>query len=149
VSEVRFLPGAPIKATAPDRPSTKGATAPPLLVDELDLVASSAARVFAVGNEVARHLARHAFPRPYTKVIHYSRLAARARAAGIVGHEDDLEQFRGSVSLEQVLATANEVLNALPASFRAETLARLSRKQLTESEQQLIFNYKLAFDGPT
>lgn len=120
----------------------------PLLVEEVDLVASSDARVFAVGKEVARHLDRHAFPRHITPLIHYSRLAGPARAAGIAGHEEIFEQFRGSVSLELVLATAEEVLNAsVPASLRDDTLARLARTQLTLSRQKLIFNYKRAFEA--
>ena len=65
-----------------------------LLVEELDLVGTSGAGIFAVGNAVAQHLERRAFPRPFTKVIHYSGLAAPARAAGIVGHEDSFEAFR-------------------------------------------------------
>jgi hypothetical protein len=121
-----------------------------LLMEELDLVATSGASVFAVGNVVAQYLERRAFRRPFTKVIHYSGIAARARAAGIVGHEDSFEQFRSSVSLELVLATAEEVLNtSVPASFRDETLTRLARGQLSESQQKLIFNYKLAFEGQT
>lgn len=105
-------------------------------------------RVFAVGSAVAQHLARRAFPRPFTTVIHYSGQAARARAAGIVGHEDSFEQFRSSVSLAHVLATAEDVLKAsVPASFRDETLARLAEGRLSESQQQLIFNYKLAFEA--
>jgi hypothetical protein len=82
-------------------------------------------------------------------VIHYSGLAARARAAGIVGHEDRFEDFRGSVSLQRVLATAEAVLvaAAVPASFRDETVARLAKRQLSASRQQLIFNYKLAFEA--
>jgi hypothetical protein len=59
-----------------------------LLVEELDLVAVPGSRVFAVGGQVAHHLERRAFPRSFTKVIHYSGVAARARGAGIVGHED-------------------------------------------------------------
>jgi len=120
-----------------------------LLVEELDLVATSGAGIFAVGKAVAPHLERRAFPRPFTTVIHYSGLAARARAAGIVGHEDRFEAFRRSVSLERVLATAEDVLmaSAAPASFRDETLARLAKRQLSESRQQLIFNYKLAFEA--
>lgn len=120
-----------------------------LLVEELDLVAASGAGIFAVGNVVAEHLQRRAFPRPFTKVIHYSGVAARARAAGIVGHEDSFEQFRSAVSLERVLATAEDVLlaSAVPASFRNETLARLAKGQLSESRLQLIFNYKLAFEA--
>lgn len=118
-----------------------------LLMEELDLVAPSSAGIFAVGNAVAYHLQRRRFPRPFTKVIHYSGQAAPARAAGIVGHEDSFDRFKGSVSLELVLATAEEGLNAsVPASFRDATLARLAGSQLSESRQQLIFNYKLAFE---
>jgi hypothetical protein len=119
-----------------------------LLLEELDLVTTSGAGI-AVGNVVAEHLERRAFPRPFTKVIHYSGVAARARAAGIVGHEDSFERFRTSVSLERVLATAEDVLmaSAVPARFRDETLARLAKSQLSESRQQLIFNYKLAFEA--
>ena len=118
-------------------------------MEELDLVATSGARIVAVGNAVAQHLEQRAFPRHFTKVIHYSGLAARARAAGIVGHEDRFEAFRGSVSLERVLATAEDVLmaSAVPASFRDETLARLAKNQLSASPQQLIFNYKLHFEA--
>jgi hypothetical protein len=120
-----------------------------LLVEELDLVATSGAGIFAVGNAVAQHLERRAFPMPFTKVLHYSGLAARARAAGIVGHEDSFEELRSSVTLKRVLATAEDVLmaSAVPASFRDETLARLARSQLSESRQQLIFNYKVAFEA--
>ena len=120
-----------------------------LLVEELDLVATSGAGIFAVGNAVAQYLRRRAFPRPFTKVIHYSGLGARARAAGIVGHEDSFEKFRSSVSLARVLATAEDVLmaSAVSASFLGETLARLAKSQLSESRQQLIFNYKLAFEA--
>ena len=37
--------------------------------------------------------------------------------------------------------------SAVPASFRDETLARLAKSRLSESRQQLIFNYKLAFEA--
>ena len=50
-----------------------------LLVEELDLVASSRAGIIAVGNAVAQYLERRAFRRPFTKVIHYSGLAAQLR----------------------------------------------------------------------
>lgn len=120
-----------------------------LLMEELDLVAGPGARVFAVGRDVTKHLARRAFPRPFTTVIHYSGQAARWRVAGIVGHEDSFEQFRSSVSLDLLLATAEDVLNeSVPASFRGETLARLARSRLSESQRKLVFNYKLAFEGP-
>lgn len=119
-----------------------------LLLEELDLVAVPGASIFAVGTAVERHLTRRGFSQPFTTLIHYSGQAARARAERIVGHEASFAQFKGSVSLELVLATAEEVLKeTVPASFRGETLARLARSQLSESQRQLIFNYKLAFEG--
>ena len=120
----------------------------PLLIEEVDLVATPDVRVFAVGRDVERHLARLAFPRHFTSVIHYSPLAGSARASGIVGHEDAFEQFRASLSLDLVLATAREVLDeSVPPSVRDRTLARLANQQLTVSRQRLIFNYKLAFQA--
>ena len=118
-----------------------------LFVEEVDLVAPTA-RVFAVGQEVAQHLVRRAFPRPFTTVIHYSPLAGSARSAGIVGHEEAFDQFKGSVTLQQLLATADEVLSAsVPAGIRTEVLAQLERRQLSESRMKLMFNYKLVFEG--
>jgi hypothetical protein len=119
----------------------------PLLLEELDLVAAPRAQFFAVGGDVARYLSRRFFRRSLTKVIHYSGQAASARAAGIVGQEASFAQFRESVSLDRVLATAEEVLReSVPATFQEETLARLARRQLSESQRQLIFNYKLGFE---
>jgi hypothetical protein len=122
-----------------------------LLGEELDLVAKPGAGIFAVGNAVAKYLTRPEFHRPFTRVIHYSGQAGRARAAAIAGHQDDFEKFRNSVSPQLLLATAKDVLNmSVPANLRDETLARLARiarSELSLSRQQLIFNYKLAFEG--
>jgi hypothetical protein len=58
-----------------------------------------------------------------------------------------LSSSGSSISLELVLATAEEVLNAsVPARLRDETLARLARTELSVSRQQLAFTYKLAFE---
>jgi hypothetical protein len=53
------------------------------------------------------------------------------------------------VSLQRVLETAETLLiaSAVPAGFRDETLARMGKRQLSETRQQLIFNYKLAFEA--
>ena len=118
-----------------------------LLAAEIDLVAAPKAGIFAVGKDVAKHLSRRGFSRPFTSVIHYSGLAASARAAGIAAHQSEFEQFRTSVCLEDVLATAEEVLNeSVPPGFRTEALTRLQAAQLSESRKQLAFNYKLAFE---
>jgi hypothetical protein len=119
-----------------------------LLLEELDLVAKPGAGIFAVGNAVAQYLTRRQFPRPFARVIHYSGQPGRARAAAIVGHEDDFEKFRNSVSRKLLLATAQDVLNkSVPANLRDETLARLEGSKLSLSRKQLIFTYKLAFEG--
>jgi hypothetical protein len=50
-----------------------------LLVEELDLVATSGAGIFAVSNAVAQHLERRAFPRPFTKSCQDAPLLAVGR----------------------------------------------------------------------
>jgi hypothetical protein len=120
-----------------------------LLQEEIELCASPSASIIAVGKVVSQHLAQRGFPRPFTQVIHYSVQAGLARRAGIVGREDTFRAFSGSVSLEDVIATANDVLQAAhaPSEIRDDTLSRLSKSELTTSRQQLIFNYKLAFES--
>ena len=124
-----------------------------LLTEELDLVTLPHARIVTVGTVVTEYLRRRPFPKawPLTPVIHYSPLAAQARAVGIVGYEEQFAAFRGSVSLTHVRATTEAVLTAfsIPARFRGETLAQLEKGELSESQQQLIFNYKLAFEAMT
>jgi hypothetical protein len=45
-----------------------------------------------------------------------------------------------------MLATAERVLQAIPAVFRDEVLDRMAVKPLSESDLKLIFCYKLAFE---
>lgn len=120
----------------------------PLLLEELDLCATASAGIIAVGNVVSQHLVRRAFPRSFTRVIHYSSQAGPARRAAVVGREDSFESFRGSVSLEDVVAAAEAALKAanVPSEIRDETLSRLAKRQLTTSRQQLIFSYKVKFE---
>jgi hypothetical protein len=120
-----------------------------LLQQEIDLCANPSADIVVVGNVVAEHLARRGFRRPFTRVIHYSGQAGLARSVGLVGREDSFQEFSGSVSLEDVVATAEDVLKGahVPPEIRDDTLARLAKGQLTTSRQQLIFNYKVAFES--
>ena len=87
--------------------------------------------------------------RSFTRVIHYSGQAAPARTAGIVGREDAFQAFEDSVSIEDVVVTAEETLKAANVSsgMRDHTLSRLVRSQLTTSRKQLIFSYKIAFEA--
>ena len=120
-----------------------------LLREEIDLIATPGACVIAVGRAVTEHLRRRKFPREVTEVIHYSPLAAKARAARLKGHEDRFRQFESSISPEDFLATAQEVLgdSGAPAEICDEALARVARGQLSESRRKLLYCYKLDFDA--
>lgn len=120
----------------------------PLLQKELDLCATPKARIIAVGNVVFQYLNRRKLPRLH-QVIHYSGLAGSARRAGVKGREDSFESFKDSVSLEDVLVTAEATLRkaGIPTGIRDETLSRLRKSQLTTSRRELIFIYKTAFDS--
>ena len=121
----------------------------PLLLEELDLCATASAGIIAVGKVVSQYLKRPDFRRSFTPVIHYSSQAGLARSAGVVGHEDSFQKFGSSVSLKDVVATAEAALKAahVPSEIRDETLCRLAKSQLTTSRQKLIFNYKVAFES--
>ena len=120
-----------------------------LLQDEIDLVATPHAGIIAVGNDVAQHLERRGFPRPFTRVLHYSGQAGRARHDGIVGREASFEAFRDSVSLHDLIATAEAVLTEarVPVTIRDEALSGVARSQLTTSRLELLFIYKVAFEA--
>jgi hypothetical protein len=121
----------------------------PLLQEEIDLVATPDAGIVTVGKVVSNYLERKPFERSFTCIIHYSGQGRRARNEGMVGREDSFQAFRDSVSLEDLIATAVDVLRStrVPDRIRDETLSRLRRSQLTYSRKQLIFNYKVAFES--
>src|SRR5579862_8434175 len=101
----------------------------PLLQEEIHLVATSDATIVAVGKVVSQYLKRRDFHRPVKPVIHYSCLAGRARSAEIAGREEAFEAFRGSVSIEDMVATAKAVLREshMPVEMYNEELSRLSK----------------------
>ena len=121
-----------------------------LLLEELELVATPGAMVFAVGNAVASFLEGRNFPRTFRKILHYSGVAARSRSAGVAGYKKEFESFRDSVSLGDLVSVSEKVLMDLrtPEPFRSDALRRVSRGNLSISRQQLIFNYKKAFEMP-
>ncbi|MDQ6884555.1 MAG: hypothetical protein M3077_10040 [Candidatus Dormibacteraeota bacterium] len=126
----------------------------PLLLDELNLVARAGAHIFAVGDVVDGFLSDRSFPSRLTKAIHYSTVMHYSpqnvahRKKRIAGHEADFEEFKRSLSIARVLARAKEVMTeSLPPSLRDLALARLTPLHLFESDLQLIFIYKLAFEA--
>lgn len=121
----------------------------PLLLEEIGLLAAPGAGIIAVGRVVAQHLLRRGFNRPFRSIIHYSAQAGRARNEGIIGHEQEFEEFKHSVSHDDVMANAREVFSktSVPAEFREATLSRLGTRPLTESHKKLMFCYKLVFES--
>lgn len=119
-----------------------------ILQEEIDLVSTSDAHCFAVGKEVFNFLSERNFQRSFSYLLHYSPQAARARDKGIKGQEARFEAFRGTVSIEDVIAEAKQALDeaGLPDRFRDEALNRLEESGLTLSRKKLLFNYKLAFE---
>ena len=114
-----------------------------LLLAELQLVGPDA-QIFAVGKVVAQNLSTRGF-RDFTEILHYSGLAGRARAAAVRGHEAEFEKFQRTVRLEDILATAAQILEPVPSWLRETTLSALARIQLTRSKLALLFAYRLAF----
>lgn len=121
----------------------------PLLEEEIKLISAADSKVFAVGKVVAEHLQRKDFPKSFTRILHYSPQAARARNAGIKNHKEHFEAFKNTVSLTDVIATAEKILkgSSVPKKFHEETLLRLKRRKLTPSRKKLMFNYKIAFES--
>jgi hypothetical protein len=122
----------------------------PWLKKELDLCATAGARIVAVGKVVYQYLqAQPDFRRDFNQVIHYSSQAGSARRRGIVGREDSFQAFMGSVSLEDLVATAEATLKAarVPSEICEKELRKLRESQLTTSRLRLIFNYKVAFES--
>lgn len=120
-----------------------------LLQEEIDLIAAPGASVIAVGKAVAEHLRRYGFHRKVTPVIHYSPLASRARAARLEGHEDRFRKFASSISTQDILATAREVLeeSKVPPAIYSEAFSIVARSQLSESRRKLVYCYKLDFEA--
>jgi len=124
----------------------------PLLQKEIDLVATPNAGIVAIGKTVFRYLKPKTFPnKTLHSIIHYSNIAIHGRRVWIEqrGLEDDFEAFRDSVSLDDVVATAEDVLTSgrVPANLCDETLSRLRNFRLTIPRQRLIFIYKVAFES--
>jgi len=123
----------------------------PLLEEELALISRPGVGIVAVGNVVSEYLERRGFARSFTRVIHYSSQAAAARKAGIVGHEREFAAFTTTVSLRDVLrdAEATLVRAAVPSEYRAATLSKVAKSNLSDSRRQLMFYYKMAFESMT
>jgi hypothetical protein len=120
-----------------------------LLEDEMDLISRHETRFIAIGGVVAAYLARAAFSRPFTRIIHYSPQAANARRIAASHDRRGYKLFSESVSLDDIIDTASSVLTAanVPVDLHERTLSRLSRSRMSESRLESIFSYKVAFES--
>ncbi len=118
-----------------------------LLKQEIEVVAKPGAKFFTVGQAVRKELKRLGFAQPLTMVMHYSRQAGRARKAAIAGRESEFGNFAETVSLKDILETAEEVFreNDSPTPLAQEAIKRLERTEFTESRKMLLFIYRNAF----
>ena len=121
----------------------------PLLLEEINLVASANARVFAVGTHVARFLESQNFPREATLLIHYSGNAVSHWNRVVQEHEEDFKLFQSTATHEDFLDNAKDVIesSSVPFVISERALGRLRRGNLTLSRRKLMFNYKLSFDA--
>ena len=121
----------------------------PLLLDEMNLVASTNVKVFAVGSHVANFLQRQQFPWNFTQLIHYSGQAASHWDKVVREHEEDFKRFQDTVTHEDFLNNAQAVIESsrVPLLISERALKRLRKAQLTLSRRKLMFNYKLIFDA--
>lgn len=119
-----------------------------LLKDELDLVLRDSGHVIAVGNAVKKHFLDRGI-RDFTTIMHYSGQAAAGRNAAIVGREAEFEEYRGTVTLRDVIDNGEKCMLSygVPTSVQSEVLARLSAADLTDSRRKLMFIYKAAFEN--
>ena len=120
-----------------------------LLLEEIELVASAHCIVFCVGSHVARFLEEQKFPRPATRLIHYSGTAVRHWDIVVREHEEDFKLFKSSVTQKDFMDDAKDIIESsgVPHVISERALARLRRGNLTISRLKLMFNYKSSFDA--
>ena len=120
----------------------------PLLLDEMNLVASTNVKVFAVGSHVAKFLQKQQFPY-FTQLIHYSSQAASHWDRVVQEHGEDFQRFQDTVTYEDFLNNAKAVIESskVPLVISEWVLEKLCRSNLTLSRRKLMFNYKLIFDA--
>ncbi len=121
----------------------------PLLLREMDLVASENVRVFAVGAHVAKFLESQKFPWDYTQLIHYSGNAVSHWDKAILEYYNDFKSFQETVTHDEFMENARGVIerSGVPLVISERALGRLRKADLTLSRRKLMFNYKLAFDA--
>lgn len=120
----------------------------PLLKKEIELVSKPRTQLIAIGGKVSSFLRRSGISSDFKSVIHYSPLARAARnaAAEQLG-QAQFRVFGEQFSMQILVEVATEMMRekAVPLAMSEETIDRLSRGPVTESEKKLAFAYSMAF----
>ena len=121
----------------------------PLLLEEIKLVASPQAKIFAVGAHVNKFLECRGFPSKTTLLIHYSGNAVGHWNKAVTKYKEDFRLFEKTVKNEDVTTSIKQVVESsgVPKAIQEQVLAKLKNSNLTLSRLKLIFNYKLMFDS--
>lgn len=121
----------------------------PLLLHEMNLVASTNVKVFAIGSHVVNFLQKKQFPWDFTQLIHYSGQAVSHWDKVVKEREEDFKLFKDTVTYEDFLNSAKSVVESskVPLSIKEPVLKKMCKSNLTLSRLKLMFNYKLIFDA--
>jgi len=121
----------------------------PLLLEEINLVGTADVKVFTVGTAVTSFVESQDFPREITPLIHSSPLAAKHWNTIVQQHKATFEAFQNTVSHEDILNNAEEVIKSSGVSniIRDRILSNLRKRSLTLPWLKLMFNYKVSFEA--
>ncbi|BAY87018.1 hypothetical protein NIES267_65290 [Calothrix parasitica NIES-267] len=121
----------------------------PLLLHEMNLIASTNVKVFAIGSHVVNFLQKQQFPWDFTQLIHYSGQAVSHWDRVVKEREEDFKRFKDTVTHEDFLNNAKSVIESskVPLVISESVLKKMCKSNLTLSRFKLMFNYKLIFDA--
>ena len=128
----------------------------PLLLKELRIFCKPTSCIITIGSWVRYFLDKNKFESTFGKrlhtILHYSDRAAKYRDDFIKkymnnGFEQEFSQFEASIKKEDIIATANDIMNRLEMSDYVSRFIvnRLKNSELSLSKKKLLFGYKLAF----
>lgn len=119
-----------------------------LLRAELDVIAKPNARMVSIGRQVGDFITHKGLEGHVGTILHYSNQAASSRERAVKGREAEYQDFASNLSLDDILHTAEAVLEeAHMDECLNSTLERLRKSsRLSDSKKKLAFTYKAKFE---
>ena len=127
----------------------------PLFKEEFDIVSNRSTKVIAIGNAPYNFLKKKKFESKIDsgnilKILHYSNQAANYRKVAIEHHKSKFNSWVDQPLMKDIITDAREVLEdgGIPLPMGQYILQKLVAHggDLTESQIQLIFTYKMTFE---